>query len=85
MQGAVPRRFWFGGGIRRWAVLDFWDAWGRSRSASKCASCFEDMAMGYNLWRSHFGVDEDPFATYFDVHQGYRVLQPYHPMIFGEG
>ena len=31
------------------------------------------MAMGHNLWRSHFGVDEHPFATYFDVHQGYRV------------
>ena len=28
----------------------------------------------HNLWRSHFGVDEHPFATYFDVHQGYRVL-----------
>ena len=26
-----------------------------------------------NLWL-HFGVDEHPFATYFDVHQGYRVL-----------
>ena len=24
----------------------------------------------HNLWRSHFGVDEHPFATYFDVHQG---------------
>ena len=23
---------------------------------------------------SHFGVDEHPFAIYFDVHQGYRVL-----------
>ena len=22
----------------------------------------------------HFGVDEHPFATYFDVHQRYRVL-----------
>ena len=29
--------------------------------------------MGHNLWL-HFGVDEHPFATYFDVHQGYRVL-----------
>ena len=28
---------------------------------------------GQNLWL-HFGVDEHPFATYFDVHQGYRVL-----------
>ena len=31
------------------------------------------MAMGHNLWL-HFGVDEHPFATYFDVHQKYRVL-----------
>ena len=31
------------------------------------------MAMGRNLWL-HFGVDEHPFVTYFDVHQGYRVL-----------
>ena len=30
-------------------------------------------AMGHNLWL-HFGVDEHPFATYFDVHQGYWVL-----------
>ena len=28
----------------------------------------------HNLWRAQFGVDEHPFATYFDVHQGYRVL-----------
>ena len=27
------------------------------------------MAMGHSLWRSHFGVDEHPFATCFDVHQ----------------
>ena len=26
--------------------------------------------MGYNVWL-HFGVDEYPFATYFDVHQGW--------------
>ena len=31
------------------------------------------MAMGHNLWL-HFGVDAHPFATSFDVHQGYRVL-----------
>ena len=31
------------------------------------------LAMGHNLCL-HFGVDEHPFATYFDVHQGYRVL-----------
>ena len=29
------------------------------------------------LW-FHFGVDEHPFATYFDVHQGYRVLTHSH-------
>ena len=33
------------------------------------------VAMGHNLWL-HFGVDEHPFAAYFDVHQGYRVLTP---------
>ena len=31
------------------------------------------MIMGHNLWL-HFGADEHPFATYFDVHHGYRVL-----------
>ena len=36
-----------------------------------------DMAMGHNLWL-YFGVDEHPFATYFDVHQGYRVLTHSH-------
>ena len=36
------------------------------------------VAMGHNLWRSHFGADEHPFATYFDVHQGYRVLTHSH-------
>ena len=35
------------------------------------------MAMGHNLWL-HFGLDEHPFATYFDVHQGYRVLTHSH-------
>ena len=35
------------------------------------------MAMGHNLWLL-FGVDEHPFATYFDVHQGYRVLTHSH-------
>ena len=36
------------------------------------------MAMGL-----HFGVDEPPFATYFDVHKGYRVLTTTAP--FGHG
>ena len=31
------------------------------------------MAMGQNLCL-HFGADEHPCTTYFDVHQGYRVL-----------
>ena len=35
------------------------------------------LAMGHNLWL-HVGVDEHPFATYFDVHQGYRVLTHSH-------
>ena len=33
--------------------------------------------MGHNPWL-HFDVDEHPFATYFDVHQGYRVLTHSH-------
>ena len=33
--------------------------------------------MGHNLWRSRFGVDEHPFATY-DVHRRYRVLTHSH-------
>ena len=31
------------------------------------------MAMGQNQWY-HIWVDEHPFTSYFDVHQGYRVL-----------
>ena len=42
------------------------------------------MAMGHNLWL-HFGVDEHPFATYFDVHQGYRVLTHSQMATFSEG
>ena len=33
--------------------------------------------MGHTLWL-HFGVDEHPFATYFDVHRGYGVLTHSH-------
>ena len=37
------------------------------------------MAMGHKLWlHVHIGVDEHPFATYFDVDQGYRVLTHSH-------
>ena len=39
------------------------------------------MAMGHSLWL-HFGVDEHPFATYFDAHQGYRVLTHSHIYIY---
>ena len=35
------------------------------------------VAMEHKLWL-HFEVDEHPFATYFDVHQGYRVLTRSH-------
>ena len=28
------------------------------------------VAMGHNLWRSHFG-DEHPCTAYFEVHQGF--------------
>ena len=47
-------------------------------------SCFREracapghVAMGHNLW-PHFGVDEHPLATYFDVHQRYRHLTHSH-------
>ena len=33
---------------------------------------FNREMVGHNLWRSYFGV-EHPFATYFDVHQGYDL------------
>ena len=32
---------------------------------------------GHNPWL-HFGVDQHPFATYFDAHQGYRILTHSH-------
>ena len=41
-----------------------------------------DLAMGQNLWY-HIWVDEHPFTSYFDVHQGYRVLTHNHPSICG--
>ena len=34
--------------------------------------------MGCITYGSILGVDEHPFATYFDVHQGYRVLTHSH-------
>ena len=34
------------------------------------------LAMGHNLWL-HFGVDEHPFATYFDVDQEGFDPQPF--------
>ena len=34
------------------------------------------MAMGHNLWRSHFGVNEHPFATDFDVLAGVHGCDP---------
>ena len=39
----------------------------------------------HDLWRSHFGVNEHPFATYVEVHQGYRVLTHSHMLkrLFG--
>ena len=39
------------------------------------------LMIGHNPWRSHFGVDEHPCATYFDVHQGYRVLTHSHVLV----
>ena len=42
----------------------------------KQKSC-RNLAMWHNLWL-HFGADGHPFATYFDVHQGYRVLTHNH-------
>ena len=34
-------------------------------------------ATAHNLWLQ-FGVDEHAVATYFDVHEGYRVLTHSH-------
>ena len=34
------------------------------------------MAIEHNLWL-HFGADEHPFVTYFEVHQGY--IQGFDP------
>ena len=33
---------------------------------------------------SHFGADEHPCTTYFDVHQGYRVLKLFGSQLWGE-
>ena len=49
------------------------------RASSSCRRARCD-ATGMLTWPwgitygSILGVDEHPFATYFDVHQGYRVL-----------
>ena len=32
--------------------------------------------MGHNLWL-HLGVDENPFATYFDVSRGFLRFDPH--------
>ena len=40
----------------------------------------QHVAMGQNLWY-HIWVDEHPFTSYFDVHQGYRVLTHNHVTI----
>ena len=45
------------------SLLDLWD---------HLTSLFRkdfNMAMGQNLWY-HIWVDEHPFTSYFDVHQG---------------
>ena len=34
---------------------------------------------------ARFGVDEHPFATHFDVHQGYRVLTSHVRFLNGSG
>ena len=44
-------------------------------------SILTHVAMAHNLWL-HFGVDEHPFASYFDVDQGYRVLTHSHMKAF---
>ena len=43
------------------------------------------VAMGHNLWRSHFGVDEHPCTTYFDVHQEYSFGFDPQPCVFSSG
>ena len=43
--------------------------------AKTCSRC--NLVLGHNLCL-HFGADEQPCTTYFDVHQGYRVLTHSH-------
>ena len=47
--------------------------WASSASGGRTRSDGPILATGHCLWL-HFGVDEHPFATYFDVHRGCRVL-----------
>ena len=58
----------------------YWEAWhtpGPERSWAR--NSLHEYGHGlHSLWRSHFGVDEHPFATYFGVHQGYRALTHSH-------
>ena len=58
------------------AVASVCTGWVRKVPNIGRAHYFEtNMAMVQNLWL-HFGVDEHPFATYFDVHQGCRGRDP---------
>ena len=52
-------------------------AWESSDTSQKQGCLDNHVSMGHNL-RLHFWVDEHPFATYFDVHHGYRVLTHSH-------
>ena len=52
----------------------------RVRLGPRIAGTYVNMAMGCITYGDplDFGVDEHPVATYFDVHQGYRVLTQNH-------
>ena len=42
------------------------------------------MAMGHTVYATfHFGAEEHPCTTYFDVHQAHRVLTHNHIFFFG--
>ena len=75
---ASPRR----ASTRRWRGFGRASDLGSRRSGPAEGLCHKMrikiiMAMDHNLWL-HFGADEHPCTTRFDVHQGYRALSHSH-------
>ena len=59
-----PQATWARTKIRAAPRIDLWSRVGQGAYVTRWPW------VAVALWRSHFGVDEYPFATYFDVHQG---------------